>query len=162
MISFCPRCATPVEDRLFEGRPRPTCPACAYIAFSDPKVAAAVLVERDGQVLLIRRAIDPGKGLWCFPGGYVDFAEDPVVAATRECREETGLDVADLRLLDVAFNGRVIVITYATTTFAGDPAPGDDADRVSWFAADNLPPLAFGTMEQAIGRWKRGGRETRD
>ena len=115
MITFCPRCATRVEARPFEGKLRPTCPACGYIAFADPKVAACVLITRAESLLLIRRAIDPGRGLWCFPGGYVDFGEDPQLAALRECREETGLNVAGLTLLDVSFNGRVIVITYAAT-----------------------------------------------
>lgn len=154
MISFCPQCATPVEQRPFEGKLRPTCPSCGYIAFVDPKVAATVLVERDGRLLLIRRAIDPGRGLWCFPGGYVDFGEDPAVAAVRECREEAGIEVTGVRLLDVSFNGRVIVITYAAQTDAtSEPHAADDADRVGWFAPDALPPLAFDSMARPIAVW---------
>lgn len=155
MISFCPQCATPVEQRPFEGKLRPTCPGCGYIAFIDPKVAATVLVERTGRLLLIRRAIDPGRGLWCFPGGYVDFGEDPAVAAVRECHEETGLAVAGVRLLDVSFNGRVIVITYAAQADdATEPRAADDADGVGWFAPDALPPLAFDTMARPIAAWQ--------
>ncbi len=161
MINFCPQCATPVEQRPFEGKLRPTCPSCGYIAFADPKVAATVLVERAGQVLLVRRSIDPGRGLWCFPGGYVDFGEDPLVAALRECREETGLVVDKIELLDVSFNGRVIVITYlAHIEAAAEPVPGDDADLVDWFAPDDLPPLAFTTsMMPAILRWQTKQRD---
>jgi 8-oxo-dGTP diphosphatase len=155
MIKFCPLCATPVQERPLEGRLRPTCPNCDYIAFADPKVAATVMIERDGQVLLVRRAVDPGRGLWCFPGGYVDFGEDPVVAAVRECREETGLTVEDLELLDVSFNGRVIVITYLGHADSNTQAvPSDDADLVGWFGPDNLPALAFDTMSNAIKRWR--------
>lgn len=154
MIRFCPQCATPVEQRLFEGKLRPTCPSCGYIAFADPKVAATVLVARDGQLLLVRRAIDPGRGQWCFPGGYVDFGEDPRDAAVRECREEAGLTLADLVLLDVAFNGRVIVITYAAQADAdSQPRAADDADAIGWFAPDALPPLAFDTMLRPIQLW---------
>jgi ADP-ribose pyrophosphatase YjhB (NUDIX family) len=154
MITFCPQCATRVEQRPFEGKLRPTCPGCGYIAFIDPKVAATVLIERDGRLLLIRRAIDPGRGQWCFPGGYVDFGEDPASAAVRECREETGLEVDQVTLLDVSFNGRVIVITYAAQAdAASEPRAADDADGVGWFPPDALPPLAFDSMTRPIAVW---------
>lgn len=157
-MTFCSRCATGLEERLFEGKPRPTCPACGFIAFADPKVAATVLVERDGALLLTRRNIDPGRGLWCFPGGYVDFAEDPIAAAVRECWEEAGIRVENLRLLDVSFNGRVIVITYHTAAFSpAEPTPGDDADRVAWFEPTALPPIAFPAVERAIALWRSDG-----
>lgn len=157
MITFCPHCATRVEERIFEGRPRPICPGCGFIAFADPKVAATVLIERDGAVLLVRRTIDPGRGLWCFPGGYVDFGEDPALAAIRECREEVDLEVEQLRLLDVAFNGRVIVITYLARMLSSiEPTPRDDADMAAWFVPPELPPIAFSAVEQAITLWQHG------
>ena len=156
VITYCPQCAMRVEERSFEGKLRPTCPNCGYIAFADPKVAATVLIEREGAVLLVRRSIDPGRGLWCFPGGFVDFGEDPLVAAARECREEVGLLVADLKLLDVAFNGRVIVITYTTSSFSPpEPTPGDDADLAGWFTPQELPPIAFTSVEEAINTWHK-------
>lgn len=155
MMTFCPQCATRVEVQQVEGKARPVCPNCGYIAFQDPKVAATVLIERDGHILLTRRRIDPGKGRWCFPGGYVDFGEDPAEAARRECREETGLTLHRLDLLDVTFNGRVIVITYhAMAPDDARPMPGDDADLVAWFAPDDLPPLAFESMDRALAAWK--------
>jgi ADP-ribose pyrophosphatase YjhB (NUDIX family) len=157
-MNFCPQCATPVEQRPFEGKLRPTCPVCGYIAFADPKVAATVLAACGGQVLLVRRAVDPQRGRWCFPGGYVDFGEDPLLAACRECREEAGIEVDRLALLDVAFNGRVIVITYlAELDTPATPTSGDDADQAAWFTPDALPPLAFDTVAQAIERWRARG-----
>jgi len=54
-------------------------------------VAVAVLIERDGKVLLVRRANTPQKGMWTLPAGFVDAGEDPAQAAERECLEETGL-----------------------------------------------------------------------
>ncbi len=155
MITFCPQCATRVQVQPVEGKARPVCPTCGYIAFRDPKVAATVLIERNGRILLTRRRIDPGKGHWCFPGGYVDFGEDPAEAARRECREETGLTLNHLELLDVSFNGRVIVITYhAIAADDAQPTPGDDADLAAWFAPDDLPPLAFESMARALAVWK--------
>lgn len=155
MSRFCPQCGTQVEQRPFEGKPRPTCPSCGFVVFVDPKVAASVLIARDERLLLVRRAIDPARGLWCFPGGYVDFGEDPAAAAARECLEETGLLVENLGLLDVAFNGTVIVISYTGAVAAdAQPVPGDDAAEVGWFVPADLPPLAFWTIEQAIRAWR--------
>jgi len=156
MITFCPRCATPVAQRPFEGTLRPTCPACSYIHFADPKVAATVLLTYGDQVLLVRRAVDPQRGLWSLPGGYVNFGEDPLDAARRECREEVAIELGDLELLDVAFGGSVIVITYVTTLAAPvTPVPADDADLADWFTPDGLPPLAFDVTQRAVDKWQR-------
>ncbi len=155
MINFCPRCATPTELRPFEGTPRPTCPACGYVHFADPKVAATVLLACGDQILLTRRAVDPQRGLWSFSGGYVDFGEDPQDAARRECREELGVDLHELRLLDVQLAGQVIVITYVAVLMVPvTPVPTDDIDRAEWFAPDDLPPLAFPTVVRASERWR--------
>jgi NADH pyrophosphatase NudC (nudix superfamily) len=87
---YCPRCATALTRETRFGKERSVCPACGWIHFADPKVAAAVLVEQDGAVLLVRRANEPGRGLWTLPAGFVDAGEDP-----RTARDawETGLVV---------------------------------------------------------------------
>ena len=155
MITFCPRCATPVDQRPFEGTLRPTCPACGYIHFADPKVAATVLLTYRDQILMVRRAVEPQRGLWSLPGGYVDFGEDPLDAARRESREEVAIELGDLQLLDVAFAANVIVITYTAALLAPiTPTPADDADLANWFMLDNLPPLAFPTIARAMEKWK--------
>jgi hypothetical protein len=61
-----------------------------------------------------------------------------------------------LRLLDVAFNGRVIVITYTASSLSpAEPLAGDDADMAAWFVPPNIPPLAFPNMEQTLMLWQR-------
>ena len=123
--------------------------------FRDPKVAATVLVERAGKLLFVRRRNDPGRGLWCFPGGYVDYGEDPALAAIREVEEEAGLTLDQVALLDVGFDGRVIVITYVgRAADAAEPVPADDADMAAWFSPDELPPLAFASMDRPIALWR--------
>ena len=154
MINFCPQCGAAAQQRMVMGKQRPACPHCSYVHFADPKVAATVLVERAGRLLLVRRAVEPARGLWCFPGGYVDFGEDPVAAAQRECREEAGIDVRDLRLLDVSFNGRVIAITYYGVAASDQVTAGDDADMAAWFLPAELPPTAFTSVERAIAIWQ--------
>ena len=100
-IKFCPRCGTPVEMADRFGKIRPVCTQCGWIHFADPKVAAAVLIEQNSHVLLVRRVNEPYRGLWTLPAGFVDAGEDPSDAAIRECMEETNLAVQILNVLDV-------------------------------------------------------------
>ena len=72
---YCLVCGTPLEARHQEDRERPTCPSCGFIHYLDPKVAVAVILGNEHGVLLGRRRIDPGSGLWSFPAGYVNRGE---------------------------------------------------------------------------------------
>jgi len=155
-IRFCMHCGTPVEMQFIFGAERPVCPSCGWIYFADPKVAAAVVVEQDGQVLLTRRINEPYQGMWTLPAGFVNAHEDPARAAERECREETGLQVRVAALLDVIAGreherGADIVIIYRAEVVGGNLEPGDDADRAAFFARDALPPLAFNATRAALG-----------
>lgn len=155
-MNFCPRCGAglTLENRF--GKERPVCPQCGWIHFADPKVAAAVLLEKDGRVLLVRRTNEPFRGLWTLPAGFVDAQEDPARAAERECYEETGLTVRVTRVLDVVAGreherGADFVIVYLAEVREGELQPGDDADRVEWFERDRLPDLAFRATRTVLG-----------
>jgi 8-oxo-dGTP diphosphatase len=156
-IKFCPRCAAEVAHVDKFGMVRPVCLQCGWIYFQDPKVAAAVLVEKDGRVLLVRRANDPFRGLWTLPAGFINGGEDPAEAAARECLEETGLSVCVTRVLDVIAGreherGADFIIVYHAEIVSGELVPADDADAAEWFARDDLPPLAFKATQQVLGK----------
>jgi 8-oxo-dGTP diphosphatase len=143
------------------GRLRPVCPACRWTYFPDPKVAAAVLVEAEGQVLLVRRANDPLRGLWTLPAGFVDAGEDPRRAAERECLEETGMAVQVTGLLDVLYGqehprGAHIIIFYRARPVGETAAlhAADDVDQAAFFSLDQLPPLAFRTTERILAYYR--------
>jgi len=147
-IKFCPRCGAAVTHEMRFGKLHPICHQCGWIYFADPKVAAAVLVEQDGRVLLVRRVNEPYRGLWTLPAGFIDAGEDPAEAAARECLEETGLTVRTTRVVDVIAGrehprGADFIIIYAAEVLGGDLNPADDADRAEWFSRDHLPELAF-------------------
>src|SRR6187401_844516 len=94
MERFCQQCGGITEEREQDGRLRPVCVVCGAITFLDPKLAAAVVIERDGKLLFGRRG--PGTrapGLWSFPAGFVERGEQVEAAAVREALEETGLSV---------------------------------------------------------------------
>ncbi len=137
-------------------KPRRRCPACGFIYFTDPKVGVGVLLVEDGRVLLVRRGVEPEKGKWSIPAGYVDHGEDPQETAAREVLEETGLIVTIDGLLDVYHNppdqgGASIFILYAATLIGGEMQAGDDADQVDFFKTFDLPELAFANTRLALG-----------
>ena len=156
---FCPRCATPLETRLFEGKPRRTCLACGYIRFSEPKVGVGVMVVQEGKILLVQRAMNPERGKWTVPAGYLDYGEDPRQIAAREAEEETHLQVAVTELIDVYYNpeslthgGASIFIMYRATVIGGTLQADDDAAAAAFFPLDHLPELAFASTHDAIHR----------
>lgn len=137
------------------GSLRPVCPACGWIYFADPKVAAAALIQQADRVLLVRRANDPQRGFWTLPAGFVDAGEDPAEAVRRECREETGLETRILALQDLLFGqehprGAHILIVYRLEVIGGALLPGDDVDEAGFFSLQELPPLAFKTTQQIL------------
>lgn len=154
-INYCIRCGTAVVYHDLFGRIRPECPACGWIYFSDPKVAVGVLVQRDQEVLLVRRINEPQQGRWSLPAGFLDAGELPEEAAIRECLEETSLTVRLDGLLTVVGGrehpkGADLVIVYKADVISGSLVPGDDADQAAFFSLDNLPPLAFEATRRVL------------
>src|ERR1700724_220956 len=92
-LGYCLMCGTPLEARRHEDRDRPTCPACGFIHYFDPKIAVAVILGDDRGVLLGRRRVDPSSGRWSFPAGYVNRGEVLEVAAARGGLGEFGVAV---------------------------------------------------------------------
>ncbi len=160
---FCPRCGHPLEQRKVGDRTRPVCPQCGFVFYINPTPAAGTLVEDNGHVLLIRRAVDPRAGYWALPAGYMEADESAEEAAIRETREETGLEVALDALLNVysfedATHQRGVLILYRAHVVGGKLQPGDDAKDARWFAPHELPPedeIAFSTHRHALREWLR-------
>lgn len=154
---YCPRCATPLVTQPVMDKPRRVCPACRFVHFTDPKVGVGVMVVVDGRILLVRRAMNPEKGKWSIPAGFVDSGEDPKETAVREAAEETGLRVTISGLVDVYFNppaepGASIFILYKAEWVDGILIAGDDAAAAAFFGPDELPELAFASTKDAIQR----------
>ena len=113
-------------------------------------------------MLLARRAVDPGRGLWDLPGGFCDPDETPEEAVRREFREETGAEVEPLAFLGHvvdrygADGDHTLNAVYVVRITAGAPEPDDDVAELTWFAPDELPPpedFAFDNTVEALTRW---------
>ena len=150
-------CAAPLELKEVMGESRPACPNCGFVQYDDPKVAAGVLLISDRRVLLVRRVMQPFAGQWSIPAGFVNAFEDPMQAAARECREETGLEVSELHFHDLLSGrehprGADILLVYTAVLSGGTLYAADDADQAAWFDLDSLPPLAFQSTKTILAR----------
>jgi 8-oxo-dGTP diphosphatase len=161
-MRYCPHCKHPLEIREAFDRLRSVCLACGFVHFRAPKAGVSMVVEEGHRVLLVRRGVEPGEGMWSLPSGFVEWDESPEAAAVRECAEETGLLVAVEELLSVRhytddYRGPGINLTYRVQVTGGNLRPGDDAVEVRFFAPDELPPeqaIAFRGHRIVLRQWQ--------
>lgn len=141
----CPLCGAALVRGPVEGRDRTRCGACSFILFENPaSAAAAVVLDARRHVLLIRRAIEPYRGQWALPAGYQEIDETLERAAVREVREETGLEIEVVALLDLFFVPEDLrkpanVAVYLCRPVGGVLAAGEDALEAAWFDLEALP-----------------------
>ena len=161
---FCPACAGPLAKRSLKATDpdRLVCATCGFVFYLDPKVAVGTIITApDSRLVLVRRAIEPGYGLWVFPGGFVDRGEEVTRAAIREAREESGLDVRLDRLVNVYSypDAAVIIVVYAATATGGELCADEECLEARLFAADDLPwdQLAFRSTREALRDYLDGG-----
>jgi 8-oxo-dGTP diphosphatase len=156
---FCPVCGHALEPRVLKvTEPKRlvcTSPACGFVFYLDPKIAVGTVIRMpDERIVLVRRAIEPGYGKWVFPGGYVDRGEEITLAAMREAREESGLEVRIDRLLNIySYAGRTpIVVVYAATCMGGELAVDEEGLEARPFDRASIPwdDLAFRSTREAL------------
>jgi 8-oxo-dGTP diphosphatase len=121
-----------------------------------------VLVVRYGKVLLVQRAVEPFKGHWDIPGGFLNSNEHPAEAARREMLEETGLAVVPTEVLGFYMDVygeeefHTLNICYLARPTDGEARAGSDAVRLRWFPLDDLPEkIAFNWEREALELLRR-------
>jgi NAD+ diphosphatase len=158
---YCPRCQGELEgdERRLE------CPHCGFVAYGGGPVptATAVVVDENGHVLLGRRAVEPDKGLWDLPGGFIEDGEHPLDAVRRELREETALEIEPLAFLGIWMDKygydsgaeNTLNLYWTARVVSGTMAPDDDVEELRWFAPDELPwdELAFECNARVLSAW---------
>jgi len=166
---FCPVCGGRLAVlNLKKNEPsRSICSACDFVFYLDPKVVACSVVEMENKIVLLKRGIEPQKGKWVMPGGYVDRGEAVNAAAIRETEEECGVKSRILDLLGVySYAGDVpVVIVYVTAYRSGDLISGDETLEAKLFSEEEIPwrKLAFRSTTDAltdyysVKRKKKGG-----
>ncbi len=142
---------------MLEGRKRLYCSRCGKIYYENPTPVVAIIArDNEGKILLIKRKIEPRKGEWALPSGFMEIEETPIEAALRELAEETGLKGKSKRLIGVYPNnseihGFLVAIIYEAEIVGGELCAGDDAEEAEFFAVSQLPVLAFQSHREALG-----------
>jgi ADP-ribose pyrophosphatase YjhB (NUDIX family) len=159
-MKFCPRCGSAMELMEYEEHLRPRCTSCGFVLFMNPFPTVALLIVEDGRFLLARRSKTSMRpGLWCLPGGFVEWEEDFLTAGRREALEETGLVIEVESILSVVSsflgpNIHPLNVTLLAHPVGGEAVGGDDIDLVEWFRpGDELPELAFEADGHIIQRY---------
>lgn len=154
---FCPECASPMESRVFEGKTKRACTACAFVFWNNPlPVVAAVIPYGEAGIVLVQRGVEPAYGQWALPAGYDETDEDPADGAEREAAEESGLRIKVNRRPThvVRPPGRnQFILFYRGRVVGGSLQKGSDALAVGVFTEDNLPPIAFSTHREVIAEY---------
>lgn len=155
-INYCCTCAAPVALRVPAGDtlPRHVCDACGAIHYRNPRLVVGTLPVWEDRVLLCRRAIEPRRGCWTLPAGFMENRESVAEAAERETREEAcaRIDLDDLyTMISVPHISQVHVI-YRARLRDLDFAPGDESLEVALFSEADIPweEIAFRTVAMTL------------
>lgn len=151
-INFCCTCAAPISVRVPAGDslPRHVCDACGAIHYRNPRLVVGALPVWEDRVLLCRRAIEPQRGYWTLPAGFMENRESVAEAAARETLEEAcariALDAA-YTMISVPHINQVHVI-YRARLLDLDFAPGEESLEVALFDEASIPwtEIAFRTV----------------
>jgi ADP-ribose pyrophosphatase YjhB (NUDIX family) len=161
-LNYCSRCGAalsygPLPD---ETRDRLACDACGFIAYVNPRlVVSTIPVTNDGDVILLRRAIEPGYGSWAQPGGFLEIDETAHEGAIRETLEETCLVVEPTEIVGVYSRPQaaVVVVCWEARIVSGEARPTTESLDVRPFGPDRIPwhAIAFQTTAWALRDWLR-------
>ena len=166
---FCERCGGVAERRVPDGdnRPRRVCTGCDHIHYENPKNVVGCLLEWQGRVLLCRRAIEPRRGLWTLPAGFMENGESTIDGAAREAREEASAECDELRLFGVYNLPRIsqVYLMFHGRLRDGYARANEETLEVGLFDESEIPwdEIAFPVVTEALTRWleRDGTRERR-
>jgi len=149
-VNYCLRCGGIMDlknDR--EGKLRAICSSCNWTYYKNPIPAVAcVILNKDNEILIIKRLVEPQPNKWALPSGYVEINQSPEQAAVDEMLEETGLKGGVKQFLGF-FDGfspiyeKVLSLGFWMDIRGGKLQAGDDAGEAKFLAIDKLPVLAF-------------------
>ena len=162
MVMYCARCGGALALTVLpeESRERLACTACGHVAYLNPRLVVTTLPVTDaGQVVLLRRGIEPGYGAWAQPGGFLEVDETVTQAAVRETLEETGLIVDPGELVGIysRLEAAVVVLVFEARIVGGVARETPEALEVRAFSADEIPwdGIGFKTSFWALHDWVR-------
>ena len=165
-MKFCSECAHPVNYEVPEGdnRKRAVCSQCGTIHYENPRIIAGTLPIFENKILLCKRAIEPRKGLWTLPAGFMEQSESLEEGAVRETFEEAGIQVTCGQMLSsisVPFISQVHIFFLAEMTSPEHAQSTSESLDVKLFAIEDIPwdEIAFPTVKKTLKHFLKD-RET--
>jgi ADP-ribose pyrophosphatase YjhB (NUDIX family) len=167
-MNFCSHCGQPVTLRVPEGdhRPRYVCSACGTIHYQNPKIVAGCVPEHDGRILICRRAIEPRRGYWTIPAGFMENGETTQDAARRESLEEALADVEIGSLLAVVhvLHANQVHVMFRARLAKPEFGAGEESLESILCPEEQIPwsEIAFRSVDFALRRYledRRAGVE---
>ena len=159
-MNYCSNCAHPLTRAVPPGddRVRYVCEACGAVHYENPKVVVGAIPESRGRILLVKRAIEPGYGLWTLPAGYLEKGETALEGAKREAWEEAGARLKNMKpyaLFNLAWISQLYIM-FRCEMAAPDFAPGHESLEARMFAMEQIPweKLAFRVVESILLRFQ--------
>ena len=161
-LNYCSRCGGPLALGPLpeEDRDRLACARCGFIAYVNPRLVVTTLaVTEAGEVVLLRRGIEPGRGGWAQPGGFLEVDETVTEAAVRETFEETGLVVAPGEIVGLysRLEAAVVVLVFEASIVGGSFRTNTEALEIAAFRPEDIPweLVPFSTTQWALRDWVR-------
>jgi ADP-ribose pyrophosphatase YjhB (NUDIX family) len=161
-VRFCSRCGTQLVEGPIPGedRDRLHCSNCGYIAYVNPRLVVTTIPVADtGEIVLLRRGIEPAVGTWAQPGGFLEVDETVVEGAIRETLEETGLIVEPGEIVGLysRLEAAVVVLVFEARIVGGTFKPNLEAPEIAAFAPDRIPwhEVGLSTTSWALHDWVR-------
>jgi ADP-ribose pyrophosphatase YjhB (NUDIX family) len=140
-----------------EDRERLVCQTCGFIDYVNPRIVTGVVAHRDGRILLCKRAIDPRKGFWTLPAGFLELGESVEDGARREAREEACAELEIETMLAVYSIPRIgQVQIFYRAKLLNDPTPGPESLEVMLASWDEIPwkELAFPSVKWSLDAYR--------
>jgi ADP-ribose pyrophosphatase YjhB (NUDIX family) len=165
MFKYCPKCGRRFTKKRLHGRTRLYCRPCDFFFFQNSKPTASAIITKGKKILLTKRSINPKKGWWDTPGGFLENGEHPLVGVKREMKEELGLEIIPIKLLTTVIDYYIeppnyrfytLNLFYLSKIKKGRIRPADDVCEAKWFSKNNLPKkIAFKNSREALRDWKK-------
>ena len=158
-MNFCSHCGAPVASKIPPGDqlPRFVCTSCGRVHYQNPLLVLGCVPEWEGKILLCRRAIEPRRGFWTVPAGFMENGETMQNAAARECQEEAlaTVEIGSLLAVVSVLHAHQVHVMFRAKLLKPEFAAGPESEEVGLYEEAEVPwaDLAFPSGEYTLRRY---------